>query len=102
MIRIAFPVASDPAALEERLKKDGRVDVYGIYFDFAKSSLRPESERVLDEVAAVLKNNPTWKLKIDGHTDNTVAMATTWICRGGVRPPSKPHWRSAIASRQIA
>ena len=70
MVRIAFPVESEPAALEERLKKDGRVDVYGIYFDFAKSTLRPESERVLDEIATVLKNNPTWTLKVDGHTDN--------------------------------
>jgi outer membrane protein OmpA-like peptidoglycan-associated protein len=70
MVRIGFPIESEPAALEERLKKDGRVDVYGIYFDFGKSTLRPESERVLDEIATVLKNNPTWTLKIDGHTDN--------------------------------
>lgn len=70
MVRIAFPVESEPAAIEERLKKDGRVDVYGIYFDFARSTLRPESERVLDEIAAALKNNPAWKLKVDGHTDN--------------------------------
>jgi outer membrane protein OmpA-like peptidoglycan-associated protein len=70
MVRIAFPVASEPAAIEERLKKEGRVDVYGIYFDFAKSTLRPESDRVMDEIATVLKNNPTWKLKVDGHTDN--------------------------------
>jgi outer membrane protein OmpA-like peptidoglycan-associated protein len=70
MVRIAFPVESQPAALEERLKKDGRVDVYGIYFDFAMSTLRPESNRVLDEIATVLMDNPTWKLKVDGHTDN--------------------------------
>jgi outer membrane protein OmpA-like peptidoglycan-associated protein len=70
MVRIAFPLESEPAALEERLKKDGRVDVYGIYFDFAKDTLRPESERVLDEIATVLNNNPTWKLQVDGHTDN--------------------------------
>ena len=70
MVRIAFPVESAPAAIEERLKRDGRVDVYGIYFDFAKSTLRPESERVLDEIATVLKKNPAWKLAVDGHTDN--------------------------------
>jgi outer membrane protein OmpA-like peptidoglycan-associated protein len=70
MVRIAFPIASEPAALEARLKKDGRVDIYGIYFDFSKSTLRPESERVLDEIATVLKNNPTWTLKVEGHTDN--------------------------------
>jgi outer membrane protein OmpA-like peptidoglycan-associated protein len=70
MVRIAFPVESEPAAIEARLKKEGRVDVYGIYFDFAMSTLRPESDRVLDEIATVLNNNPAWKLKVDGHTDN--------------------------------
>jgi outer membrane protein OmpA-like peptidoglycan-associated protein len=46
------------------------VDVYGIYFDFASDKLRPESAPVLAEIAATLKNNPTWKLHVNGHTDN--------------------------------
>jgi outer membrane protein OmpA-like peptidoglycan-associated protein len=44
--------------------------VYGIYFKFARADIRPVSEPVLKEIAAVLKNNPDWKLSIVGHTDN--------------------------------
>lgn len=98
MVRIAFPVASEPAALEERLKKDGRADVYGIDFDFSKSTLRSESERVLDEIATALKNNPTWT----GTRTISVATTTTWICRDGVRRRSRPRSWSAIAARQLA
>jgi outer membrane protein OmpA-like peptidoglycan-associated protein len=57
-------------SIEQALKKEGHVDVYGIYFDFASDKLRPESGPVLDEIAAALKNNPTWKLHVNGHTDN--------------------------------
>jgi outer membrane protein OmpA-like peptidoglycan-associated protein len=47
-----------------------RVVVYGIYFDFASATLRPESAPVLEEIADALKTNPSWKLTIEGHTDN--------------------------------
>jgi outer membrane protein OmpA-like peptidoglycan-associated protein len=57
-------------AIEQALKKEGHVDVYGIYFDFASDKLRPESAPVLAEIATTLKNNPTWKLRVNGHTDN--------------------------------
>lgn len=57
-------------SIEQALKKEGRVDVYGIYFDFASDKLRPESAPVLAEIATALKDNPTWKLQVNGHTDN--------------------------------
>ena len=57
-------------SIEQALKKEGRVDVYGIYFDFGSDKLRPESAPVLEEIASTLKNNPTWKLQVNGHTDN--------------------------------
>ncbi|HLY59833.1 MAG TPA: OmpA family protein [Terriglobia bacterium] len=57
-------------SIEQALKKEGRVDVYGIYFDFASDKLRPESAPVLAEIASALKDNPTWKLQVNGHTDN--------------------------------
>jgi outer membrane protein OmpA-like peptidoglycan-associated protein len=49
---------------------DKRVDVYGIYFDFASDRLRPESAPVLREIGEALTRNPTWTLTINGHTDN--------------------------------
>jgi outer membrane protein OmpA-like peptidoglycan-associated protein len=47
-----------------------RVAVYGILFDFASATLKPESAPVLLEIADALKTNPSWELTIEGHTDN--------------------------------
>ena len=44
---------------------------HGITFDIDKASIKPESMGVLNEVAAYLKQNPTIKMEIDGHTDNS-------------------------------
>jgi OmpA-OmpF porin, OOP family len=70
MIRISYPVESAPSRIAESLSATGRAEVYGIYFDFAKSTIRPESEPVLKEIADVMAKNPTWKLSVEGHTDN--------------------------------
>lgn len=67
-VKISFPAEAPRIAAE--LAKTGRVDVYGIYFDFGSATLRPESEPVLKEIADALTKNAAWKLKIDGHTDN--------------------------------
>lgn len=52
-----------------------RVAVYGIHFDFASATLKPESAPVLKEIAAALTANPSWKLTIEGHTDNVGGAA---------------------------
>jgi outer membrane protein OmpA-like peptidoglycan-associated protein len=41
-----------------------------IQFDTNKSDIKPESYPVLDEVVAVLKAFPTWKIEVQGHTDS--------------------------------
>jgi outer membrane protein OmpA-like peptidoglycan-associated protein len=64
--KIAFPGHE----IEQRLATEQRVDVYGIYFDFASDVLRPESAPVLDEIADALAAHPGWQLSINGHTDN--------------------------------
>jgi len=40
-----------------------------IYFDFDKYDLRPDARKTLEENAKVLKENPTWKILIEGHCD---------------------------------
>lgn len=70
VIAITFPTESAERPIEDALKADGRAEVYGIYFDFAKATIRPESEPVLQEIAAVMANNPDWRLTVNGHTDN--------------------------------
>jgi outer membrane protein OmpA-like peptidoglycan-associated protein len=64
--RISFPTERQ---IEDRLTSEKRVDVYGIYFDFASDRLRAESEPVLREIADTLARHPDWALSIDGHTD---------------------------------
>lgn len=62
--------ATSAAMMEQALQTAGRIDIYGIYFDFASDRIKPESEPVLREIAKVLSDNPTWSLGVDGHTDN--------------------------------
>lgn len=68
IIKISFP--TDAPQIEQSLEQSGRAQVYGIYFDFASATIRPESEPVLKQIADALAKNPSWKLRVEGHTDN--------------------------------
>lgn len=48
----------------------GRVALYGIYFDFNKAEVKPESDPTLQEIGKLLKETPALKLLVVGHTDN--------------------------------
>ena len=50
--------------------RDGRQAIYGILFDFDKAEIKPDSRPQLDEMAALLRNEPALKVHIVGHTDN--------------------------------
>ena len=65
--KVSYPTEH---GLEQQLAKNKKVDVYGIYFDFASDSLRPESAPILKEIATALAGHPEWKLTITGHTDS--------------------------------
>jgi outer membrane protein OmpA-like peptidoglycan-associated protein len=41
-----------------------------IQFDFGKSTIKPESDSILDEVVDVLKSRPDVRMGVYGHTDN--------------------------------
>jgi tetratricopeptide (TPR) repeat protein len=45
-----------------------------IYFETGKAVLRPKSEDALNQVLRFLQNNPSIKLEISGHTDNTGSL----------------------------
>lgn len=66
-IRWDFPKRT---GLEEELANNRRAKVYDIYFDFRSDVLRPQSDKVLKEIAQVMQNHPDWKLSVEGHTDN--------------------------------
>jgi len=52
------------------LNKDGRIAL-SIHFDTGKATIKPESQRIVAEIAALLMANPGLQVSIEGHTDNT-------------------------------
>ncbi len=57
-------------ALERALEDSGQVDLYGVYFDTAEATLKPESEQTLGQVLALLQRKPALRLQVAGHTDS--------------------------------
>ncbi|HNF29787.1 MAG TPA: OmpA family protein, partial [Chitinophagaceae bacterium] len=53
-----------------KLITEGKFVTNGILFEFQKAEVKPESYAVIKEIATVLKENPTIKIKITGHTSN--------------------------------
>lgn len=53
-----------------KLLTEGKLISYGITFDSGKDEVKPESFGALNDIAKVLKENPTVKVKIVGHTDS--------------------------------
>jgi outer membrane protein OmpA-like peptidoglycan-associated protein len=70
VIQITYRTTQATPQIEQSLKNSGRAEVHGIYFDFGSATIRPESEPVLKEIAAIVAKNPSWKLSVEGHTDN--------------------------------
>jgi OOP family OmpA-OmpF porin len=70
---MAQEMTATAEGLAAEIGKTGRVAVYGINFDTGKATIRPGSDAVLGEVAKLLKTNPGWKIKVEGHTDNVGA-----------------------------
>ncbi|WCL53313.1 OmpA family protein [Gimibacter soli] len=64
-----LPPAAVGKSLADRMKADGKADLYGLYFDFGSARLRPESELVLGEIIALHKADPDARFSVEGHTD---------------------------------
>ena len=69
------PVGKTGESLGEQLDKQGKVDLYGIYFDTDKATLKDESTAVLEQVLALLQARPSLQLAVAGHTDAEGAEA---------------------------
>lgn len=61
--------------MAQAIASGGKVAIYGIYFDFDKADLKPESKPQLDEIAALLTSDAALKLVVAGHTDNQGGVA---------------------------
>lgn len=56
--------------IDSKIASEGRAIFYGIFFDFDKADIKPESKAQLTEIANYLAKRPTLKAFIVGHTDN--------------------------------
>jgi OmpA-OmpF porin, OOP family len=63
-------VVADATALGKGIQSEGHVAVYGINFDTAKSTIKPESAQAISEIAKLLTADPGLKVILVGHTDN--------------------------------
>ena len=63
-------IVVDAKTMLSDINAQGRVALYGIYFDFDKSDVKPESDPTLKEIAKLLSENPKLNLYVVGHTDN--------------------------------
>jgi outer membrane protein OmpA-like peptidoglycan-associated protein len=55
----------------EAIDKDGKIALYNILFDIGKSDFKPESAEALKQITDYLNANPSVKIIVVGHTDNT-------------------------------
>jgi outer membrane protein OmpA-like peptidoglycan-associated protein len=90
--------ASEQAKMEQALRTLKRYDLYGIHFDFDKASIQPQAVSLINDIAVTLKNNPTWTLRIVGHTDS-IGDANYNLKLSGERAASV---KTALVERGVA
>jgi len=54
----------------DRVMEDGKIIANGIRFDTGKSTLKPESMGVINEIYELMEKYPDMKFSVEGHTDN--------------------------------
>jgi outer membrane protein OmpA-like peptidoglycan-associated protein len=65
-------VRADRMALD--ISTQGRIALYGIYFDTGTADIKAESAPTLEEIARLLRTQPALRLNVVGHTDNQGAL----------------------------
>jgi outer membrane protein OmpA-like peptidoglycan-associated protein len=65
--KMAFVNAGE---MKQALHDAGKVALYGLYFDTDKDVVKTESQPTLEEIAKLLKSDPSLRLHVVGHTDN--------------------------------
>ena len=65
-----FRIAAGLPDMRNKLITEGKLISYGILFDVNSDKLKPESNPTIKEIAQILKDNPTVKISIVGHTDS--------------------------------
>lgn len=64
--------------MRSKLLTEGKIVSHGIYFDVNSDKIKPESAGTLKAISDILKENPTVKIRIVGHTDNDGKPENNW------------------------
>jgi len=67
-------VTVDSKAIGQGLQAEGKVALYGLFFDTGRAEIKPDSKPQLEEMAKTLQAQPSAKVFIVGHTDNVGAF----------------------------
>jgi hypothetical protein len=70
MTGITVDRSIDTAFLKQKIDKDGRAVLYGVYFDRDKSDIKPSSHATLKVVGELLEKYTDMAFRIEGHTDS--------------------------------
>jgi OOP family OmpA-OmpF porin len=65
-----FRIAAGMSDMRNMLLKNGKIISYGLLFDVNSDKLKPESYATLKVISDILKEDPSLKLQIVGHTDS--------------------------------
>jgi OmpA-OmpF porin, OOP family len=55
--------------MDNQIKQNGHVAVYGIHFNTGQADILPDSEGTLTEIVKLMQQDATLNLRIEGHTD---------------------------------
>lgn len=55
--------------LEEKVKNEDRFVLENLIFDLGKSTVKEKAKSDLNELASIMKKNPSMKILLEGHTD---------------------------------
>jgi len=66
--KVSVNLSADTMA--KAINTEGKVALYGLYFDTDRAELRAESKPSLEEIAKLLRQNPKLNVYVVGHTDN--------------------------------
>lgn len=68
-------LAKGGVKLYDRMLQDGKIIATGIRFDVGKTTIKPESMGIINNIAEMMKEHPELKFSIEGHTDSDGDLA---------------------------
>jgi outer membrane protein OmpA-like peptidoglycan-associated protein len=96
-----FDAVVDASSMADALERYGHVPLYAVQFVPGRSELAPSSSSswaVLDEVVTMMNDHPAWRVRVEGHTDDTgtkmgnmtlsfkrASAVVTWLAGNGVK-----------------